>query len=65
MSAFIDENEPRKVQRHEIGQDLSLLSVADIDERISLLKGEIERLVAAQAKKQASKSAADAFFRKG
>jgi uncharacterized small protein (DUF1192 family) len=58
-----DEDRPRKKVTHEIGQDLSLLSVAELVERIALLKGEIERLQAASASKQASRSAADKFFK--
>lgn len=63
-SLFTDDDGPRKTPRHDIGQDLSLLSVKDIDERIELLQGEIERLEAARLHKDASKAAADAFFRK-
>ena len=48
----------------EIGQDLALLSVAELNERISLLKEEIARLEADIAKKEAKRNAADAFFRK-
>jgi uncharacterized small protein (DUF1192 family) len=58
-----DEDRPRKKISHEIGQDLSLLSVEELAERIALLKGEIERLEAASAKKRASKDAANSFFK--
>ncbi|MGL4325720.1 MAG: DUF1192 domain-containing protein [Beijerinckiaceae bacterium] len=58
------EDLPRpKPKTHEIGQDLSMLSVFELDERIAMLKGEIERLETARAAKQASKHAADAFFK--
>lgn len=59
-----DEDRPRKKVSHEIGQDLSLLSVEELDERIALLAGEIERLKAAATKKRASKDAADSFFKR-
>jgi uncharacterized small protein (DUF1192 family) len=58
-----DEDRPRKKISHEIGQDLSLLSVEELAERIALLKAEIERLEAASAKKRASKDAASSFFK--
>lgn len=57
---------PRKAPTtHEVGQSLDSLSVDELDERIELLQAEIARLSAARASKQASKNAADAFFRKG
>jgi uncharacterized small protein (DUF1192 family) len=58
-----EEDGPRKKITHEIGQDLSLLSVGELTERIALLLAEIERLQAAAASKQASRSAADKFFK--
>jgi len=58
-----DDDRPRKKISHEIGQDLSLLSVAELDERIVLLASEIERLKAAIAKRNASKDAANSFFK--
>jgi uncharacterized small protein (DUF1192 family) len=64
MSAF-DEEAPRKKRIHEIGQDLSLLSVDELSERIAQLKDEIRRLEAERAAKDATRSAADALFRKG
>ncbi len=64
MPAFDDEDTPKKKLVHEIGQDLALLSAGELAERIALLKGEIARLEADMAKKQAVKSAADLFFKK-
>jgi uncharacterized small protein (DUF1192 family) len=58
-----DETPRPKPQTHDIGQDLSTLSVADLDERIALLKREIERLREARTRKEASKTAASAFFK--
>ena len=58
-----DEDRPRKKISHEIGQDLSLLSVEELAERIALLKAEIERLEQAASKKRASKDAANSFFK--
>ncbi|MGN6548853.1 MAG: DUF1192 domain-containing protein [Pararhizobium sp.] len=62
MSLFDDER-PRRKQEHEIGSDLSLLSVDELDARIALLKAEIERLEAERTSKGASRSAADKLFR--
>jgi uncharacterized small protein (DUF1192 family) len=64
MPAFDDEDAPKKKLVHEIGQDLTLLSAGELADRIALLKGEIARLEADIAKKQAVKSAADLFFKK-
>ena len=64
MPAIDDEDRPKKKITHEIGQELALLSVKEIDERVSLLKEEIARLEAAKAGKQASRNVADTFFKK-
>ncbi|MGA8651474.1 MAG: DUF1192 domain-containing protein [Xanthobacteraceae bacterium] len=55
---------PKKKLTHEIGQDLSLLSVGELAERINLLKDEIARLEGEMARKRASQTAASAFFKK-
>jgi uncharacterized small protein (DUF1192 family) len=64
MPAIDDEERPKKKITHEIGQDLTLLSVGELTERVALLKQEIARIEANMATKQASKSAADLFFKK-
>ena len=58
-----DDDKPRKKITHEIGQDLSLLSVEELTERIALMNSEIERLQQAVSKKRASKDAANSFFK--
>jgi uncharacterized small protein (DUF1192 family) len=58
-----EEDRAKKRLVHEIGQDLALLSVEELRERIALLKDEIARLEAAVASKRASRSAADHFFK--
>jgi uncharacterized small protein (DUF1192 family) len=63
MAIEDDDNKPRKKNTHEIGQDLSLLSVEELTERIALMAAEIERLQAAAAKKRASRDAAASFFK--
>jgi uncharacterized small protein (DUF1192 family) len=64
MPAFDEDDRPKKKITHEIGQDLTLLSVRELNERIGLLTEEIARLEADIAKKQATRSAADQFFKK-
>jgi uncharacterized small protein (DUF1192 family) len=61
--ALFEDDRPKKKLAHELGQDLSLLSVGDLAERIGLLKAEIVRLEADMMAKQASKSAADSLFK--
>jgi uncharacterized small protein (DUF1192 family) len=61
--AIEDDDKPRKKISHEIGQDLSLLSVEELGERIALLTAEIARLTAAQTMKRATRDAADRFFK--
>ena len=58
-----DDERPRKKVTHEIGQELSLLSVEELTERIALMTSEIERLQAALTKKRSSKDAANSFFK--
>ncbi|MBI5321555.1 DUF1192 domain-containing protein [Bradyrhizobium sp.] len=58
-----DDDRPRKKISHEIGQDLSLLSLEELTERIALLTAEIGRLQQAATKKRASKDAANSFFK--
>ena len=58
-----DDDKPKKKVTHEIGQDLYLLSVEELTERIALLNSEIERLQQAAAKKRASKDAANSVFK--
>jgi uncharacterized small protein (DUF1192 family) len=64
MPAFDEDDRPKKKIAHEIGQDLTLLSVRELGERIGLLRDEIGRLEADIANKQAKRSAADQFFKK-
>ena len=63
VDPFTEEPLPLPASAHELGQDLSALSVDELNERIELLEREIARLVEARAKKEASRAAADAFFR--
>jgi uncharacterized small protein (DUF1192 family) len=58
-----DDDRPAKKVAHEIGQDLALLSVEELNDRIALLKAEIGRLEGALAGKKASRDAASKFFK--
>jgi uncharacterized small protein (DUF1192 family) len=64
MPAIDEDDRPKKKISHEIGQELALLSVKELDERMALLRDEIARLDADKARKQASRNAADQFFKK-
>jgi uncharacterized small protein (DUF1192 family) len=64
MPAIDEDDRPKKKIVHEIGQDLALLSIKELQERIALLKQEIARLEAAITGKQASRGVADQFFKK-
>jgi uncharacterized small protein (DUF1192 family) len=59
-----EDDRPKKKVAHEIGSDLSLLSVDELNARIGLLKEEIARLEADIGNKQAKKAAADSFFKR-
>jgi len=64
MPTFDDDDRPKKKIVHEIGQDLSLLSVEELTARIALLHDEIKRLEADMVGKRATRAAADQFFKK-
>ena len=64
MAISDDEDRPKKKVAHEIGQDLTLLSVEELGARVALLTDEIRRLEADMAKKRATRAAADQFFKR-
>ena len=64
MAAIDEDDRPKKKIAHEIGQDLSLLSVEELAARVQLMHDEISRLEADMASKRASRSAADQFFKR-
>ncbi len=61
--AFAEDDRPKKAPAHEIGQDLSLLSVGDLTERIGLLEAEIGRLKDALAARDRTRAAAAQVFK--
>ncbi len=63
LDPFLEEKPLVRPAAHAVGEDLSTLSVAELDERIEILEREIERLKEARGRKEDSKNAASAFFR--
>jgi uncharacterized small protein (DUF1192 family) len=64
MPLFDDDDRPKKKVSHDIGQDLSLLSVDELTGRIALLQDEIKRLEADMVRKRDKRAAADQFFKR-
>ena len=64
MAAIDDDDRPKKKITHEIGQDLSLLSVEELGLRVQLMHDEISRLEADMAQKRAKRAAADQIFKR-
>jgi uncharacterized small protein (DUF1192 family) len=63
--AMANEEDPvRRAADMAVGADLSMLSIEDLEARITLLAGEIERITTAIADKKRSKAAAETFFRR-
>ena len=61
--AIEDDDRPRKKITHEIGQDLSLLSVEELAERIALMNVGDRAAAGSDGKKRASRDAANSFFK--
>ena len=55
---------PKKAKSYELGQDLSKLSVAELQALIDDLKADIARVEQTLAAKQSSKSAAESVFKR-
>ena len=64
MAAIDDDDRPKKKIAHEVGQDLSLLSVEELGLRVQFLHDEINRLEVDMAQKRAKRAAADQFFKR-
>ena len=64
MPAIDDEDRPKKKIVHEIGQELALLSLGELNDRVALLREEIARLEAMASSKKASHDVAAQFFKK-
>ena len=61
---LIDDDPPKKKKAHELGEDLATLSLDELDERMGMLKSEIERIEAAIRAKRASADVAASFFKR-
>jgi uncharacterized small protein (DUF1192 family) len=62
--ALFEEEPRKKPSAYVIGQDVSLMSAAELGERIAELKAEIARLEAERGKRGETKSAAEALFKR-
>ena len=58
-----DEAKPRPKAVITMGEDLSVLSIGELDERVAALKAEIGRTEAAAAVKKLQQEAAAALFK--
>ena len=67
MAAFDDDSlfgqKPKPVVAHQIGQNLDDLSAPELNERIGLLRAEIERLERAIEARRATRTAAESAFK--
>jgi uncharacterized small protein (DUF1192 family) len=64
MPVIDEDDKPKKKISHEIGQDLTLLSVDELAARVQLMRDEISRLETDMAQKRVSRAAADQFFKR-
>ena len=64
MPTVDEDDKPKKKVVHDIGQDLTLLSVEELGARVQLLHDEINRIEADIAQKRASRATADQFFKR-
>jgi uncharacterized small protein (DUF1192 family) len=62
--AIFEEEAPKKKLAHEIGEDLSKLSLDELAARADLLRAEIARLEEAATAKKASAEVAKSFFKR-
>ena len=58
-----DEDAPKKKRTHEVGMPIDTMSVDELEERIGLLEGEIERLRQAIAARKMTKDQANSLFK--
>jgi uncharacterized small protein (DUF1192 family) len=61
--SLLDDDRPQKPVAHEIGSDLSLLSVDELSNRIDILQTEITRLEEERKRTSAGRLAAENLFR--
>ena len=61
----IDDDAPRPQRAVTVGEDLTLWSIEDLQERIETLRGEITRTERELGSKRAGRAAAEAVFGNG
>lgn len=59
----MDDDAIKKPRTHEVGMPLDAMSVEELENRIGLLAGEIERLKAAIDERGATRKAAESVFK--
>lgn len=59
----MDEDAKAKPKGHEVGMAIDAMSVEELQDRIALLEGEIERLRGAIAARNKTRTDADALFK--
>ena len=64
MARHDSDDTPAPRPRHALGEPLDAISVEELRQRIAVLQDEIARIEAEIARKQASRSAADAVFKR-
>ena len=60
---MFDDDEVKKPRGHEVGMPIDTMSVEELEERISLLRGEIGRLEQAIAARNKTRSEAESLFK--
>lgn len=63
-TSMFDDEKPANPRIFQIGEDISFVSAGELEERINILKAEIERLRTAINARNASKNAAESLFAK-
>jgi uncharacterized small protein (DUF1192 family) len=61
--SITDDDRPQKKPNHEIGMDLSMMSVDELTSRIDMLKAEISRIEAEAQRKASGRKAAENLFK--
>lgn len=60
---MFDDEAVKKPKAHVVGMPIDTMSVGELEERIALLKTEIDRLEQAIAARQKTRAAADSLFK--
>ncbi len=62
---MMEDDPVRAIARTTIGENITAMSIEDLQDRIAALKAEIERTETVLASKRAGRAAAEAVFGKG